>query len=304
MFFYLSVRRSVGISRPGAFLPMSASSRRSTPREIQRWRPAPTLRAVAEAANRTHCLKQRGRSPVHDGDAHRDGQAADSSARTCQEGKRRAQKNDNPSDQREGEFLLPLHGKPRRVEPCLLQALYIFSQLPPIHLIRLAHLAAEIAGRLGNLRKRLHFERCVAADLASGEIAYPSAGQRPGVFGLHPGGARGEYSAAYLERLWIELEDAQSAEEVLIGIEKFVILNFRAFAENPLPGWLEIGLRRAAFDLVAQCVLALVGVGKKRIVEQEHSRGDDAAGQRERQNQAVEAHAAGLESDHFVIFSE
>ena len=66
----------------------------------------------------------------------------------------------------------------------------------------------------------------------------------------------------------------------------------------------EVGLRGAAFDLVAERVLPLVGVGQKCIVEQEHAAREQAARQRERKNQPIEADAAGLEGDHLVVLGE
>jgi len=49
------------------------------------------------------------------------------------------------------------------------------------------------------------------------------------------------------------------AEKLLIRVEEFVIVNFRVFAQNPLPARLVVGLRGAALDLIAESVLALIG---------------------------------------------
>ncbi len=63
-------------------------------------------------------------------------------------------------------------------------------------------------------------------------------------------------------------------------------------------------MRGLAFDLVAQGVLALVGVGKIGVVEDEQSAGQQHAGEEERQGDAVDADATGFEGHNFVVLAE
>ena len=93
-------------------------------------------------------------------------------------------------------------------------------------------------------------------------------------------------------------------KRLLVGIEELVVIDFAVLAEYPLMRGLKIRLRRAALDLVAQRVLALIGVGQKSIVEEEHPTGEQASGEGEGQNQTVQADAAGFEGDNFVVFGQ
>ena len=197
---------------------------------------------------------------------------------------------------------MPLHGEARGIESGFVQADDVLAELAPVHLIILANFTAEVRGRLGNFRKRLDFEGAVAGYFAAVEIANPSAGENPGIFGRLPGGAGGEDAAPHLESDRVEFKDAEAAEEIAVGVEQFVVIDLAVLAENPLMRRLKISLRRTAFNLVAQRVLLLIGVGQIGVVEQEHTGGDDAPGQDEWQNQPIHADAAGFESDHFVIF--
>ena len=75
----------------------------------------------------------------------------------------------------------------------------------------------------------------------------------------------------------IELEDRDAAEVILVRIENLVVVNLVVLAENPLAVGLQVGLRRLALDLVAQDLLALVGMGDVELVEDEQSGSKHAA---------------------------
>ncbi len=77
-----------------------------------------------------------------------------------------------------------------------------------------------------------------------------------------------------------QFDDGKSAEQILLGIEEIVIVNFGIFAKDPALR-AGVGLRRAALDLVAQSVLALVGVGKIGAVEDEQTAREESAGRAE-----------------------
>ena len=78
------------------------------------------------------------------------------------------------------------------------------------------------------------------------------------------------------KRIRIELEDRDSAERVEIGIEEPVVVNLVALPENPLAIGLQIGLRRLAFDLVAQNFLLAIGVRDVKLIEDKQSDGEQS----------------------------
>ena len=79
----------------------------------------------------------------------------------------------------------------------------------------------------------------------------------------------------------IEFDDGQSAEQILRGIEQIVIVDFGVLAEDPALRPC-VGLRRFALDLVAQSVLALVGVGQIGAVEESKTPARKAPGKQKR----------------------
>ena len=109
-------------------------------------------------------------------------------------------------------------------------------------------------------------------------------------------------AAPDFESRGIEFEDVQSSEQLTVRIEELVVIDLRVFAEDPLPAGLVIGLRGAALDLIAQGVLALIGVGQVGVIEHDQARGQQQSGQQQRQGNAIQADAGGLEGDEFVIF--
>ena len=81
--------------------------------------------------------------------------------------------------------------------------------------------------------------------------------------------ARGMDTAGELKRCGIELKDGDSAEAVGVRIEDLVVVNLVGLAKNPLAIGLQVGLRRLALDLVAQDLLAPVGVRNVGLIEDE-----------------------------------
>ena len=71
-------------------------------------------------------------------------------------------------------------------------------------------------------------------------------------------------------------------------------------AEDPFAVGPKVGLRRLALDLVAECVLTLVGVRKIELVRQEEHAGDQHGGHQNRNNDAVKADAGSLDGNDFV----
>ena len=82
-------------------------------------------------------------------------------------------------------------------------------------------------------------------------------------------GAVGVDAAGQLEGGRIEFKDGYSAEAIGIGIEYLVVVNLVALAEDPFAVGLQIGLRGLALDLVAQDLLALVGVRNVGLIKNE-----------------------------------
>jgi hypothetical protein len=81
-------------------------------------------------------------------------------------------------------------------------------------------------------------------------------------------------AAGELEGVLVELEDREAAEGVLVGIEDAVVINIVVVAEDPFAISLQVGLRRFAFDLVAQDFLLAVSVGDVELVEDKQPRGE------------------------------
>ena len=197
---------------------------------------------------------------------------------------------------------MPLHGEGGDVEPGKLQTPDVTIEVEPVHLDGLYDFAIEIAGRLTQFGQRGHFKGRVATDFSVGEIADPAGFQDPGFFGREPVGARRKNAAAHIECGGIEFDDGKSAEQILLGIEEIVIVNFGIFAKDPALR-AGVGLRRAALDLVAQSVLALVGVRQISTVEDEQTSREESAGKQKRDGEAIEADAAGLERNDFVVLA-
>ena len=167
---------------------------------------------------------------------------------------------------------MPLDGERRDVKAGALQAVDIPAEVAPAHLEGLNHFAIEIGGRLDEFGQRRNFKRRIFFDRAAGEVADPTGLERPGFFRVQPLRAVCENTALHLEADGIEFDHAEAAEEFLRGIEDVVVVDLGVVPENPALR-ASVGLGGPAFDLVAQRVLALVGVGKISVVEDEESAG-------------------------------
>src|ERR1700683_3830534 len=256
-----------------------------------------------EQAGGTHGFEQSRGGAVNDSNADGDSQTADGAARSSKERKGCTEKHDDSGDKWESEFLMPLDGEARRVEASLAETRDVRAKLAPAHLVGLKNFTPEIAGRFGEFGEGKGFE-CRVANATGIKIADPTAGEDPGLFGGIPGCAGGIDAAANLEGVRIEFENAQASEEIADGIKELVVKDLVPFAENPLMRRLKVGLCRLALDFVAKGVLALVSVGKVRLAKREHARSDQTPGNGEREDKAIQADAASLESDDFVIFGE
>jgi hypothetical protein len=115
-------------------------------------------------------------------------------------------------------------------------------------------------------------------------------------------GAIRENTAADVEGSGIDFHDAETAEDVLQRAEEIVIVDLGIFAKDPALR-VSVGLRGTALDLVAERVLTLVGVGEISFVDDEHGGGEDHSGHEERDDQAMQADAAGLNGHDFVVLT-
>src|SRR5262249_25920980 len=100
-----------------------------------------------------------------------------------------------------------------------------------------------------------------------------------------------------------QFDDGEAAEEFLFGVEEVVIVDLGIFTKNPALR-ARVGLRGLALDLVAQGVLALVGVGKKSVIEEQEQPCEHHSRDKKRQRQAIQTDAAGLEGGDFVVLAE
>src|SRR5215470_380803 len=180
----------------------------------------------------------------------------------------------------------------------------VAPEVAPAHLESLNDFAIEIRRGFDELRERSHYKRRVPFDGTFGvEVTNPAGLQGPDLFSFQPLRAIGKDAALHLESDRIEFDDAEAAEEFLLGVEEVVVVDLGTFAKDPSLRT-RIGLCRLAFDLVTQGVLALVGVGEIGVVEKQEQPGEHHARDEQRQGQAIEADAAGLESDDFVVLAE
>src|SRR5579864_1153616 len=133
------------------------------------------------------------------------------------------------------------------------------------------------------------------------EIASPSGFKDPESLLTVPVCASSVNAAADFKSGGIQLENIQAAEQFTVGVEELVVVDLRVLTKDPLPARLVVRLCRAALDLVAQGVLALIGEGQVRIVQNHQTGPEKNAGQQQWQRDAVQAEAAGLEGDEFVV---
>lgn len=255
-----------------------------------------------ELADAAHGFEEAGGGPINDADGDAERNAAESAARADEKSEGNREKHADGSDERKGELDVPLDEEVGDVEASRVEAVNIAAQGSEIHLRGLADFAIEIAGRLGKFGEGSGDEGLVEGDGAAGEIADPAAFEDPNVLRIGPVRAGSEDAALHFESARINFDDAEAAEGSLSGVEDVVIINFGVFAEDPALR-LSVGLRRATLDLVAEGVLALVGVGEISFVEENHAGGEDESAEEKRDGEAVKADAAGLAGDDFVVLA-
>ena len=159
-----------------------------------------------------HRFQERCSRAIHYSNSDGDSEAADGAASSRQEGKGRAQEYDDRGNQWECKLFMPLNGEARSVEAGLPQACNVGGELVPAHLVGLQNLATEIAGWLGEFRKRGRLERRVADKVARFKIASPAAGENPSLLRRIPGRASGIHAAANLKSGGVEFENVETAE--------------------------------------------------------------------------------------------
>src|SRR5713226_3743129 len=223
-----------------------------------------------ESSDASYGFEQCGSSPVNDSDSHAEGHAADSAARAHKQSKWKCQQHNDGGDERECQLLMPLHGERRDIEAGLMQVADVAAQLLPVHLAGLADLPCKVAWRLGQFSEGGDLERRVASDPAGLEIAHPPGLQNPCILRVFPPRASGEDAALDLKRDLIQFEGVEAAEKMVVGIEQAVIVHVRVLTKDPLAPRLVERARGPALNLVAQLVLALDGIRKKRFIEHEH----------------------------------
>src|SRR5262249_13515220 len=101
----------------------------------------------------------------------------------------------------------------------------------------------------------------------SAKVAVPAVFEYPGGERRAPVSALRGDLARQPEGGRIELEYVNAGYQLLTGIEIFVVKDPRSRTPDPFPVRVQVGLRRAALDLVAQGVLLAVGARNIVIVE-------------------------------------
>jgi len=256
-----------------------------------------------ELADAAHGFGEGGQGPVGDADADTEGEATDCTAAADEQGKRNREHHADGSDERIGEFFVPLHGESGNIKAGVVKAGNVVPQAAPAELKGLEDFAIEVGGWLGEFGEGGDLERGVALDFGLGEITDPAGFEDPSFLGVEPAGARGKDAALHLEGGGIEFDDGKPAKEILSGIEQVIVIDFVVFAKDPALR-ARVSLCRLALDDVAVGVLALVGVREVGVVEDEEGGGDGETGEEEGEREAVERDAAGLEGNDFVVLAE
>src|ERR1700722_6670735 len=109
-------------------------------------------------------------------------------------------------------------------------------------------------------------------------------------------------AAADFKSGWVQLKDIQAAKQFKIGIEELVVVDLRSLPEDPLPAGLIVRLRGAPLYLIAEGVLALIGVRQIGVIQDQQAGSEKDSGQQQRQRNTVQAETAGLERDQLVVF--
>src|SRR4029077_11162356 len=100
----------------------------------------------------------------------------------------------------------------------------------------------------------------------------------------------------------VKLEDGYAAELIGVRIEELIVKDVVVLSENPFAVSLQVGLRRLAFDLIAQNFLLSVGVGDVNLIEDKHGPGKDGANHNHGESGAIDADAGGLHGGQFAGF--
>src|SRR5258708_35007843 len=131
-------------------------------------------------ANPAHGFQKLGHRPINDPKPHSECHASHRAARPDQKRERDRQKHAYRREQRERNFLLPLHPESRDVKARPLQAINVVPKLPPAHLERLSNLPIKVAARLAELWQPGGPRHPLRADnRAIGKLAHPAALKEP-----------------------------------------------------------------------------------------------------------------------------
>src|SRR4029077_2843290 len=237
-----------------------------------------------------------------DADRHAQRHTSEGAACPNQQSERNRQQHANRGNQWEGQLDVPLHRQVGDIKPCFVKLLDVTPQSAPIHLGGLTHLTIEIAGWLGEFRQRRHWEALVTSDSAVGEVSYPASLKSPYFLRVGPLRTGGEHATLHLERRGVEFDDAQTPEKILHRVKEVIVVNLFVIAKNPALG-VRIGLGRAAFNMVSERVLPLVGVGKICFVEHDHAGCKRQSREKQWHCEAVKANAAGFAGHDFIVLA-
>ena len=169
-----------------------------------------------------------------------------------------------------------------------------------VHLAVLLYFLFEIAGSLRKLGKRGDLELPVIPHGRTVQRTFPAALVFPAVKVVSPAGAVGMDAATHREVLLVQLEHADVAELIAVGIEELVVVDIVVLAENPLAVRAEIGLCGFAFDLVMERFLPLVGVRKIELVGKEEPGRNHGSGENDRVDDAINAGPRRFDGGDFV----
>src|ERR1700686_1996001 len=92
-----------------------------------------------------------------------------------------------------------------------------------------------------------------------------------------------------VERRGVQLEDIEITEKLLVRIEEFVIVDLGVLPEDPLAARLVIGLRGTSLDLIAESILALIGVRQIGIIQPDERARQQKSSQQKWKRNSVQA---------------
>src|SRR5690349_11146359 len=102
----------------------------------------------------------------------------------------------------------------------------------------------------------------------------------------------------------IDFENRYAPEHFFVRLKEVVIVNSRAFTDDPLAVGPKVRLRGTSFDAVAYGVLISIRHGNYRILEVEKTNAQQRGRAQHGSREPIKADARSLRSSNFVVLRE